>query len=279
MLPGPIGIFDSGYGGLTVLREIARRLPQYDYVYLGDNARSPYGTRSFETIYQYTLQAVDALFVMGCPLLILACNTASARALRTVQQRDLPAYGPLRRVLGVIRPTAERIPAYTATGRVGLLATPGTVRSGSYVMEIGNLHPWMQVYQEACPMWVPLVENNEHQGPGADYFVQKHVGQLMAQDPLIDVILLGCTHYPLLMDKIRAYVPGGHIRLIAQGPIVADSLADYLSRHPALEALCEKNGRRQFLTTDDPSAFDAMAALFYGESVVSKQVSLEAIRR
>jgi len=279
MLPGPIGIFDSGFGGLTVLREITRRLPQYNYVYLGDNARAPYGTRSFETIYQYTLQAVDALFGLGCPLIMLACNTASARALRTIQQRDLSAYGPMHRVLGVIRPTAECIPAYTTTGRIGLLATPGTVRSGSYVLEIGRLHPWMTVYQEACPMWVPLVENNEHQGPGADYFVEKHLGQLMARDPMIDAILLGCTHYPLLMDKIKAFLPRDNIQVVSQGPIVAERLEDYLGRHPELEALCEKNGQRRFLTTDDPSAFDAMAALFYGAPAASMHVSIEALRR
>ncbi len=273
MHPGPIGIFDSGYGGLTVFREIAHALPEYDFIYLGDNARSPYGTRSFETIYQYTLEAVRRLFDMDCPLVILACNTASARALRSIQQHDLPAYGDRRRVLGVIRPTAERIDEFTRSGRVGLLATPGTVRSASYVIEIAHQYPDIRVYQEACPMWVPLIENNEHDGPGADYFVDKHIRRLLAQDPAIDALLLGCTHYPLLMDKIRRFLPRPDIAVISQGPIVADSLVRYLHRHPEMDALCTRGGSRRFLTTDRPEAFNEMARLFWGEPVASEYVS------
>ncbi|MDX2136324.1 MAG: glutamate racemase [Saprospiraceae bacterium] len=273
MHPGPIGIFDSGYGGLTVFREIAHALPEYDFIYLGDNARSPYGTRSFETIYQYTLEAVRHLFDMDCRLVILACNTASARALRSIQQKDLPLYGTRHRVLGVIRPTAERIGAFTRSGKVGLLATPGTVRSESYVIEIGHQFPDIRVYQEACPMWVPLIENNEHTGPGADYFVDKHIRRVLARDPDIDALLLGCTHYPLLMDKIRRVLPHPDIAVISQGPIVADSLVRYLHRHPEMDALCTRGGSRRFLTTDRPDAFDGMANLFWGEAVASEYVS------
>jgi glutamate racemase len=269
MHPGPIGIFDSGYGGLTVFREIAQALPEYDYIYLGDNSRAPYGTRSFETIYQYTLEAVKHLFALDCRLVILACNTASARALRSIQQKDLPAYGPRHRVLGVIRPTAERIGAFTRTRKVGLLATPGTVRSDSYVLEIGKLHPDIQVYQEACPMWVPLIEHHEHDGPGADYFVQQHLHHLLTPHPDIDAVLLACTHYPLLLPKIQLLLPRPGVHLISQGPIVAASLVDYLYRHPELEVLCTRGGTRYFLTTDQPEAFDAVAEAFYGAPVAS----------
>lgn len=282
----PIGVFDSGYGGLTVLREIVRRMPQYDYLYLGDNARTPYGTRSFDTVYHYTLECVQHLFRQGCRLVILACNTASAKALRNIQQLDLPRLSvqldglansridaPSRRVLGVIRPTAELIGQYTKTGQVGVLATPGTVSSGSYVVEIKNQFPELAVFQEACPMWVPLVENGEYATPGADYFVQQHIDRLMAQSPQIDTLLLACTHYPLLLDKIQQAVPPG-TTVLSQGTIVANSLSEYLARHPAIDRQCSKNGRRQFLTTDAPADFDRKASLFYGAPVRSTQLVL-----
>lgn len=273
MPQGPIGVFDSGYGGLTVLREIVRRLPQYDYLYLGDNARAPYGNRSFDTVYHYTLQCVKWFFQQGCPLVILACNTASAKALRTIQQQDLPALAPDNRVLGVIRPTAEVIGQYSETGEVGVLATQGTVVSESYPMEIGKFFPELKVYQEACPMWVPLVENNEHTRDGADYFVKKNLRHIFQQGENIDVILLGCTHYPLLKAKIEEYLPVG-VTLLSQGEIVADSLADYLARHPEMETRCSKGARRRFYTTDSTADFDGHAAIFYGEPVSSAHVDL-----
>ena len=266
MLQGPIGVFDSGYGGLTVLRELVNELPEYDYVYLGDNARAPYGTRSFDTVYQYTLECVRHLFGLGCPLVILACNTASAKALRTIQQKDLIAMDPRLRVLGVIRPTAEVIGNYSSTGHVGVLGTTGTVVSESYPIEIGKFFPHIQVHQEACPMWVPLIENNEHQGAGADYFVKKHIDQLMARSSAIDTLLLGCTHYPLLMDKIRQHVAPG-VNIVSQGEIVAASLKDYLLRHPGMHKACSKHGTRRFLTTDDVAAFEAHAKAFFGAEV------------
>ena len=269
----PIGVFDSGYGGLTVLKAIASRLPQYDYVYLGDNARAPYGTRSFETVYHYTLQCVKWFFDAGCPLVILACNTASAKALRTIQQRDLPEIAPQSRVLGVIRPTTEIIGKYTTGGRVGVLATQGTVQSGSYPIEIAKFFPQVKVYQQACPMWVPLVENNEHDKPGADYFIQESIDALMAQSGGIDAVLLACTHYPLLATKIRSRLPQG-CRLIAQGEIVADSLADYLQRHPEIEARCSKHGILRFCTTDSTEDFDNHASIFYGRPLRSSHVGL-----
>ncbi|WP_080240801.1 glutamate racemase [Spirosoma rigui] len=270
----PIGVFDSGYGGLTILRELVRKLPQYDYVYLGDNARTPYGTRSFETVYQYTLECVRHLFDQGCRLVILACNTASAKALRNIQQLDLPKMdGPDRRVLGVIRPTTEVIGTYSQTGQVGVLATRGTVTSESYVVEIEKFFPELRVFQEACPMWVPLVENGEYTSPGADYFVRQHIDRLLTQAPGIDTILLACTHYPLLLDKIRQFTPAG-TTILSQGGIVADSLADYLFRHPALEAECSKHGRRTFLTTDSPVDFDRQATVFYGEQIQSRHLAL-----
>jgi glutamate racemase len=279
----PIGVFDSGYGGLTVLREIVHTLPQYDYLYLGDNARTPYGTRSFDTVYQYTLECVRHLFDRGCRLVILACNTASAKALRNIQQLDLPTMypgldGPDRRVLGVIRPTTEVIGTYSKTGQVGILATRGTVTSESYRVEIEKFFPGLQVFQEACPMWVPLVENGEYDSAGADYFVQQHIDRLVAQSPDIDTILLACTHYPLLLDKIRQYVPGldgpDNTTILTQGSIVADSLADYLIRHPELEQQISQHGRRTFLTTDSTEDFDRQATVFYGESVRSEHLAL-----
>jgi glutamate racemase len=262
----PIGIFDSGYGGLTVFRDIANRLPQYDYIYLGDNARVPYGTRSFDTVYHYTLECVEQLFDLGCRLVLLACNTASAKALRTIQQRDLPKRPELRKVLGVIRPTTERIGAYTQTRQIGILATSGTVSSGSYVIEIEKFFPDIQVFQQACPMWVPLIENNEHLGPGADYFIKKYINALLAQAANIDTLVLACTHYPLLAGRIEKVLPRP-IQLLAQGSIVAESLVDYLLRHPEVESLCSQNGTRQFFTTESASDFEVKASIFFGEPV------------
>lgn len=274
MVQQPIGVFDSGYGGLTVLKEMVRRLPQYDYIYLGDNGRAPYGNRSFETVYQYTLQSVEWLFEQGCPLIILACNTASAKALRTIQQLDLPRIAPHNRVLGVIRPTTEVIGRYTNTGKVGVLATRGTVLSQSYPIEIAKFFPDIQVYQQACPLWVPLIENNEHDKPGADYFVRAYTRQLMSQSDDIDTVLLGCTHYPLLKDKIAACLPMGS-RIISQGEIVADSLADYLQRHPEIESRCSRNaGTIRYYTTDSTEDFDNHASIFYGSGLHSAHVTL-----
>lgn len=275
--PSPIGVFDSGYGGLTVLKEIVARLPQYDYLYLGDNARAPYGNRSFDTVYHYTLQCVKWFFDKGCSLVILACNTASAKALRTIQQNDLPEIAPDKRVLGVIRPTAEIIGQFSETGSVGVLATNGTVVSESYPMEIGKFFPDLRVYQEACPMWVPLTENNEHQSHGADFFIKKNLHNIFEKGENIDVILLGCTHYPLLREKIEEYLPVG-VKLVSQGEIVAESLADYLERHPEIENLCSKKGQRSFYTTDSAADFDSHAAVFFGEPVISKHIDLETIK-
>ena len=274
MVQQPIGVFDSGYGGLTVLKEMVKRLPQYEYLYLGDNGRAPYGNRSFETVYQYTLQCVEWLFGQGCPLVILACNTASAKALRTIQQLDLPRIAPHNRVLGVIRPTTEVVGRYTATGKVGVLATRGTVLSQSYPIEIAKFFPDIQVYQQACPLWVPLIENNEHDKPGADYFVQTYTRQLMSQSDDIDTVLLGCTHYPLLKEKIAACLPPGS-RIISQGEIVADSLADYLQRHPEIEGRCTRNaGFLRFYTTDSTEDFDNHASIFYGSGLHSAHITL-----
>ncbi len=270
---GPIGVFDSGYGGLTVLKEIVKVLPQYDYVYLGDNARTPYGTRSFETVYQYTLECVQQLFAMGCPLVVLACNTASAKALRTIQQNDLDKINPENRVLGVIRPTAEIIGQHTSSKHIGILATKGTIQSASYIIEIEKFFPQIKVHQEACPMWVPLIENNEHQTEGAKYFIQKHINQLLAQNSSIDTILLACTHYPLVANTIKSFLPSG-ITLLSQGEIVATSLEDYLHRHEPLEKRCTKNATLQFFTTDDTQDFNAHAALFFGQQVESKHINL-----
>lgn len=269
----PIGVFDSGYGGLTILKELVKTLPQYDYLYLGDNARAPYGARSFETVYQYTLEAVDWFFKQGCELVILACNTASAKALRTIQQKDLANYGPSKRVLGVIRPTAEVIGRFSESGQLGVLATKGTVISESYILEIAHFFPEMSVYQQACPMWVPLIENGAHEGAGADYFVKESLDQLLQQSPAIDTILLACTHYPLLIPKISAILPD-HIQLIAQGEIVAQSLANYLERHPALEDKCSKKGYMRFCTTDSTADFDEKGAIFFGKSLKSEHILL-----
>lgn len=270
---GPIGVFDSGYGGLTVLKEIVDQLPQYDYLYFGDSARSPYGTRSFETVYDYTLQCVEWFFQQGCSLVILACNTASAKALRTIQQKDLPRIAPDKRVLGVIRPTAEVIGSFSTTKNVGVLATSGTVASGSYIMEIERFYPSIQVFQEACPMWVPIIENNEQDSAGADYFVKKNLQQIFKKGEQIDVLLLACTHYPLLKKKIEQYLPMG-VKLLAQGEIVAKSLVDYLQRHPEIESRCSKKGERHFFTTDSSADFDSHASNFYGEAVQSTHITL-----
>jgi glutamate racemase len=269
----PIGIFDSGYGGLTVFRSIAALLPEYDYIYLGDNARAPYGNRSFETVHQYTLECVKWLFGKGCPLVILACNTASAKALRTIQQKDLPAIAPDNRVLGVIRPTAEKIGNYTRSNSIGVLGTKGTVTSDSYEIEIHHFFPGVKVSQLACPMWVPLIENGEAKSAGADFFVQKNLNELLTIAPDTDTILLACTHYPLLMDSIRKYLPE-HIQVIPQGPIVADSLKDYLHRHPEMLARITAGGSRHFFTTDDTTDFDNHASAFFGAEVRSEQVRL-----
>lgn len=274
-----IGVFDSGYGGLTILREIRRVLPQYDYLYLGDNARAPYGTRSFEVIYEYTLQAVQYLYHQGCSLIILACNTASAKALRTIQQHDID---PSRlRVLGVIRPTAEVAPLRTHTGHIGILATPGTVSSESYVMELQHQNPDLVITQQACPMWVPLIEAGEHTAQGADYFVEKYLTMLLAQDPKIDTIILGCTHYPLLMPKIQTYLDGMGIDVIAQGDIVAHSLQDYLLRHPDIEQrisntsnIAGGNGSITYLTTESAEKFTDSASIFLSEPVTAHHIEL-----
>ncbi|PSL47704.1 glutamate racemase [Chitinophaga niastensis] len=270
---GPIGVFDSGYGGLTVLKEIVADLPQYDYIYLGDNARAPYGNRGFGTIHAYTLECVQQLFNMGCPLVIVACNTASAKALRTIQQKDLPHIAPDNRVLGVIRPTSEIVGTLTQTGEVGILATNGTISSESYPIEIHKFFPHVKTYQLACPMWVPLVENNEHESDGADYFVKEYLGKILSQSTNIDTLLLGCTHYPLLMKKIKQFLPGG-ITVLSQGKIVAHSLKDYLKRHPEMEARLSKNKEQRFYTTDDPAIFDRMAEIFFGKAVVSKKINM-----
>ncbi len=271
----PIGVFDSGYGGLTVLKELVRQLPGYDYLYLGDNARSPYGNRSFDTVYNYTLQSVQWFFDQGCSLVILACNTASAKALRTIQQKDLPRMAPGKKVLGVIRPTTEIIGQLSETKNVGILATNGTVASNSYPVEIAKFFPDLKVYQEACPMWVPLVENREHEGAGADFFVKKNLHNIFEKGKLIDVLLLACTHYPLLKARIEEYVPVG-VKLVSQGEIVARSLQDYLRRHPEIESRCSKNGSRRFYTTDSPEDFDSHATTFFGEAVKSEHVDLDS---
>ncbi len=263
---GPIGIFDSGYGGLTVYREIKRLLPQYDYLYLGDNARTPYGNRSFDTVYRYTWECVRGLFDRGCRLVILACNTASAKALRNIQQRDLPQVEGLHRVLGVIRPTTEIIGTFSQSKAIGILATEGTVASQSYVIEIEKFFPEIKVHQEACPMWVPLVENREHESSGADYFIQQHLDRILAKGPNIDTLLLACTHYPLLYDKIRQFTPSS-IQILTQGQIVAKSLQDYLGRHPEMEELCTKNGQSAFWTTESPAIFDPRASFFLDDQI------------
>lgn len=269
----PIGVFDSGFGGLTVLKEIVKTLPQYDYLYLGDNARAPYGTRSFETVYEYTLQCVKQLFEMGCPLVILACNTASAKALRNIQQKDLPQLAPNKRVLGVIRPTTEVVGKYSKTGHVGVLGTSGTVSSNSYPIEIEKFYPSITVHQEACPMWVPLVENNEFESAGADFYVEKHLSNLLSKEKNIDTLILGCTHYPLLINKINKHLPTG-ITVLSQGEIVANSLVDYLQRHTELEKELSKGKSIDFYTTDSPENFDKAGTIFFGKEVKSKHLAL-----
>ena len=268
-----IGVFDSGYGGLTVLKELIRELPQHDFIYLGDNARSPYGNRSFETVYNYTLECVKWFFSQGCSLVVLACNTASAKALRTIQQNDLPLLDPTKRVLGVIRPTAEVVGNYSKTGEVGILATLGTVQSETYPIEIHKIFPGLKVYQEACPMWVPLVENKEYDAPGADYFIEQHINRLLNRSKGIDTLLLGCTHYPLLVDKIRQFIPK-EMALLSQGEIVAASLRDYLDRHPEVDEKCSKNSQYRFFTTDSTEDFDDHAAVFFGKSLKSSHITL-----
>jgi glutamate racemase len=270
MQTGPIGVFDSGYGGLTVLKSLARALPAYDFIYLGDNARAPYGTRSYETVYQYTKSCVDWFFKQGCPLVILACNTASAKALRTIQQHDLHQYGSEKRVLGVIRPTAEIIGNYSQSGHIGILATPGTVASNSYRMEIEKFFPAALVTQQSCPLWVPLIENNEHHSSGATYFIHDCVQKLLQQDDKIDTVLLGCTHYPIIANQIKAALPP-HVRIITQGDIVADSLKDYLQRHSDMDTLLNKSAKLSFYTTDDTADFNAHAPMFFGKAINAHQ--------
>lgn len=270
---GPIGVFDSGYGGLTIYDEIKKLLPQYDYIYLGDNARTPYGTRSFDVVYEFTRQAVRYLFQQGCQLVILACNTASAKALRTIQQVDIPSLDPNRRVLGIIRPTVECIGDMTVSRHIGVLATEGTVKSHSYPLEIRKLYPDIEVTGEACPLWVPLVETNEYACEGADYFVKRHVERLLERDPEIDTIILGCTHYPILFEKIRKYTPE-NVKLVTQGAAVASSLKTYLGNHPQLEALCTKGGTTLFCTTETDGKFGDQASLFLNHPIEVKTVTL-----
>ncbi len=270
----PIGVFDSGYGGLTVLKDIVDHLPGYDYLYMGDNGRAPYGPRSYDTVYRYTLECVEWFFSKGCPLVVLACNTASAKALRTIQQNDLARLGSEKRVLGVIRPTTEVIGRYSESGKVAVLATRGTVQSNSYPIEINKFYPELEVFQEACPMWVPLIENNEHLEPGADYFVKKHLDAVFARSADIDTLLLACTHYPLLQEKIAAHLPAG-VKVVSQGKIVAASLENYLGRHPEISEKCSKNGERVFYTTDSVTDFDNHAGLFFGKPVFSQHLDLD----
>ena len=269
----PIGVFDSGYGGLTVLRELKAALPKYDFIYLGDNARAPYGPLPFETVYQYTLECVKWFFEKKCPLVILACNTASAKALRSIQQKDLPEIDPQKRVLGVIRPTSEVIGDHTTTGHIGVMATAGTVQSRSYLLEIEKFFPQLTVSQEACPEWVKLVESGRHHSPEADMPVKTHIANLLAEDGQIDSILLACTHYPLLMDKIRQFVPA-EIKVIEQGNIVAKSLVGYLQRHPEIAEKCSRNSSLSFYTTGEPADFNAHASVFFGRELEAQPVKL-----
>lgn len=272
--PGPIGIFDSGYGGLTVFDKIREAMPDYDYIYLGDNARTPYGPRSFEVVYRFTRQAVEKLFSEGCQLVILACNTASAKALRTIQQRDLPEWDPARRVLGVIRPTVELMDRISVTKHIGILGTSGTISSHSYVMEIEKMFPHITVTGEACPMWVPLVENNEFSSPGSDYFVKKHLDHILSVDPQIDTLVLGCTHYPLLAAKIKQYLPAG-INILSQGEYVAESLKDYLKRHPEMDRKLTRHGVCRFLTTESADKFSEAASVFLNSPIEVEQISID----
>lgn len=271
---GPIGVFDSGYGGLTILSQIRKHMPEYDFLYLGDNARTPYGTRSFEVVYEFTSQAVRALFDMGCSLVILACNTASAKALRTIQQIDLPKIDPRKRVLGIIRPTVEYLGEITETRHVGILATSGTIKSQSYPLEIKKLFPDIAVSGEACPIWVPLVENDEAKSDGADFFVRRHIDNLLEKDNKIDTIILGCTHYPILYDKIRQYTPE-HIKVVMQGDYVGRSLTDYMKRHPEMDSLCTKNGSCRFLTTESVDIFRQYASIFFDGEIQVSSIALK----
>lgn len=270
---GPIGVFDSGYGGLTILKEIRKLMPQYDYIYLGDNARAPYGTRSFDIVYQFTLQAVEHLFSEGCHLVILACNTASAKALRSIQQNDLPRIDSSRRVLGVIRPTVEKINDVTHNGNIGILGTQGTVQSCSYDIEISKLNPSYHTYSHACPMWVPIVENKESNSDGADYFIKKDIDALFCECNDIDTVILGCTHYPLLSDKIKKYIPRG-VHIIPQGAIIAQSLKDYLHRHPEIDETCGKHGKCTYQTTESELKFGEMASTFLDEKIEVKHINI-----
>ena len=271
--PGPIGVFDSGYGGLTILSKIREILPEYDYIYLGDNARAPYGTRSFEVVYAFTLQAVTRLFEMGCHLVILACNTASAKALRSIQINDLPHLDSARRVLGVIRPTVECIGNITRSRHVGVLATSGTIKSESYPLEIRKLFPDIKVSGEACPLWVSLVENNEALGVGTDYFIRKYINELLAKDREIDTAILGCTHYPILLPKIQQYMPAG-ITIVSQGQLVADSLKDYLHRHPEIDIKCTRGGKCTYYTTEAEEKFIESASIFLNEAITVRRIEL-----
>lgn len=271
--PAPIGVFDSGFGGLSILREIRKTLPEYDYIFIGDNARAPYGSRSFTLVYEYTLQAVQHLFSQGCALVILACNTASAKALRTIQQRDLPKIDNSRRVLGVIRPTVEKVGEISKNGHIGIFGTPATIQSQSYDIEITKMYPSFKVYGHACPMWVPLVENRESDGPGADYFIKKDIDALLSQCTDIDTVILGCTHYPLLVSKIKEYMPKS-VHVIEQGGIVAESLKDYLKRHPEMEQKCSKGGKCRYFTTEDAEKFSEMGSIFVNEQIKAEHVSL-----
>jgi glutamate racemase len=273
MSTAPIGVFDSGYGGLTILKELKHALPQYDYIYLGDNARAPYGPRSYDTVYQYTLEAVNWFFNQGCSLVILACNTASAKALRTIQQKDLPKIAPDKRVLGVIRPTTEILGNFSTTHQVGILGTLGTIQSDSYPIELAKFFPALKVFQQACPLWVPLIENGEQDKPGADYFVKSYLDQLFSQSTDIDTLLLACTHYPLLADKIRAFMPKG-VNIVSQGAIVAKSLAKYLESHPDLAQKCSQSGQLSFYTTDNPQAFELQASTFFGQKIAANHTDL-----
>ncbi len=269
----PIGVFDSGYGGLTILKEMISVLPQFDFLYMGDNARAPYGTKSFETIYEYTLQCVQWFFEQGCPLVILACNTASAKALRTIQQKDLPVIDPNKRVLGVIRPTSEVIGNYTKTGHVAVLGTTGTIESGSYLIEISKFFPEITLSQEACPEWVSIVENNQIESPEADFFVKKHIDKILSIDPKIDTLLLACTHYPLLMNVIKKHTPE-NISIISQGKIVAQSLKNYLEKHINISDMCSKNAKRDYFTTGNPTDFNNHASLFFGSEIKADRIVL-----
>jgi len=269
----PIGVFDSGYGGLTILKDLVNKLPQYNYLYLGDNARAPYGNRSFEVVYKYTLQCIEWFFKQGCSLVILACNTASAKALRTIQQKDLPAISSAKRVLGVIRPTAEIIGNFTKTNAIGILGTSGTIQSESYLIEIKKIFPKINIYQQACPLWVALIESNEYNNDGADYFIKKNVDELLYQSEDIDTILLACTHYPLIIKKIKKFVPE-KIKIISQGEIIADSLKNYLVRHPEIEKNCGKNGQVKLFTTDSASDFDRHSSVFFESTLKSIAINI-----